>query len=138
MDKNTTRLSDLKSWLKDAAQEFSSAESFVNKHNDPHLKHVCLARAVATNEFSFLPDFSPKWAFARRGFLKIFDTYLTFGNWIIHYPDIESAKLKIRSSGDFLFQGHILIIKTAVRVYQFGLPENKFWETKMPFDFERV
>ena len=96
--------------------------------------YTCMVKGITSDKYEFIGR-SPEWITARRGLLKIFDDHLECGDWIIQNTEIESAALKTRR---FLFLGgHILMIKTAKTVFQFGVNANPFWASGLPFPVTR-
>jgi hypothetical protein len=100
----------------------------------PNLLFKCLTKAIASEGARL--NCGPKWTFARRSFLHVFDDHLKCGDWKIEHKDIKDVELcSIRSI--LFFPGHVLKISTADKTYHFGMHGSRFWTGPLPFPVRR-
>ncbi len=92
---------------------------------DSLMIYKCFCKA--TNRETGKPRYSHNWLFSKRAFLKVFESRLECGRWIIPFENIRNMKLCWVSYG--FFSAAILQVQTEDRTYQFGLnPWAKPWK----------
>ncbi len=76
-----------------------------------------------------------KWAFARRGILKVMSDSLECGDWHIPVSKIKEAVLL---SAPYLWtKAYVLTVRTDEGTYQFGLNPSEYWNGSLPFTLKR-
>lgn len=100
----------------------------------PEALYQCMTKGIIADDVRTLG--APRWATARRGFLRVFSDHLECGDWIIPYEQIQEAQ--VHHGIGMIISGHLLVVRTKERTYQFGLNPNRFWRGDLPFAVQHI
>ena len=97
------------------------------------LLYQCVTKAT-TDEGEQIRH-SWNWVVARRAILRVTSDAFECADWKIPYCEIDDAVLF--STRQLLIPGYVLRVRSAGKIYQFGLNPGRYWKGELPFPVRR-